>query len=372
MGRALSRVMWIAAGVVVALAVLELVLRFLPVSIGMHRSVDYARWPLQNTEPHLTYTYSSGWAMRNAQRGTTNNYGQVAPFDYRPGRRPVAVIGDSYIESLMNPYDDTLQAQLARRLGARDAVYGFGVSGLSASDYVALARQARDEFAPGAAVILMTDGDLSESLFARVGSYYLTPVADGLRLDYQPVRGNALATRVRRAIGDVSLHRYFQVNLQFSLDPLLQRLQPAAAAGRPHVTAPGPFEDLTAQRKVADWFLAELPASLALRPECIVLLVDTDRYAIYRPELASTRKDAPAVRQYLIERARSLGFRVSDLEPVFRERFARERHKFDHWPIDRHWNRVGYGVGADEAYRLLYQPQGAQAASCAAGKPAWN
>jgi hypothetical protein len=182
--------MWIAAGIVAALVALELVLRLLPVSMGMHRTADYARWPLQNTEPHLTYTYSSGWAMRNAQRGTTNNYGQVAPFDYRPGRRPVVVIGDSYVESLMNPYDDTLQAQLARRIGARDAVYGFGISGLSASDYVALARQARDEFAPSAAVILVTDGDLSESLFARLGNYYLTPSADGLRLDYQPVRGD--------------------------------------------------------------------------------------------------------------------------------------------------------------------------------------
>jgi hypothetical protein len=372
MRRALSNLMWVCVGAALALLLLELVLRCLPVSMGMHRTGEYARWPLQNTEPHLRYTYSMGWAMLNARRGTTNNYGQVAPFDYRKGRRPVIVIGDSYVESLMNPYDDTLQAQLASKLGAPDAVYGLGVSGLSASDYVALARQARDEFAPTAAVILVSDGDLSESLFARLGNYYLSLAGDGFRLDYQPVPGDSLVTRLRRVIGDVSVHRYFQANLQFSLDALLDRLHGPAATDATHQQALRPFEDLALQRKVADWFLAELPASLALRPECIVLLVDTDRYAIYKPELASTRKDAPAVRQYFIERARALGFRVSDLEQVFRQQFARDHHKFDHWPIDRHWNRVGYGVGADEAYRLLYESAPAQTPACAAGKPAWN
>jgi hypothetical protein len=144
--------------------------------------------------------------MLNAQRGTTNNYGQVAPFDYRPGRRPVVVIGDSYVESLMNAYDDTLQAQLAQRIGARDAVYGFGISGLSASDYVALARQARDEFAPSAAVILVTDGDLSESLFARLGNWPPTPSAERFQLDATSRCAVIRWRPARRVIGDVSLH----------------------------------------------------------------------------------------------------------------------------------------------------------------------
>jgi hypothetical protein len=270
----------------------------------------------------------------------------------------------------MNPYEDTLQAQLARKIGTADAVYGLGISGLSASDYVALARQARDEFAPAAAVVLVTDGDLSESLFARLGNYYLSPDRDGFKLDYQPVQGDSLASRFRKVFGDLSLHRYFQANLQFSLDTLLSRLLgDDGAAGEPALR---PYEDAAMQRKVADWFLAELPASLSLRPECVVLLVDTDRYAIYKPQLASPRKDAPAVRQYFIERAQALGFRVSDLEPVFRQRFAQERAKFDHWPVDRHWNRRGYGIGAELAHRLLLEPGSAQGPACLADKRDWN
>lgn len=370
MGRALSRLLWFGLGIVLALVLLEIVLRFLPVSMGMHRTTEHARWPLQNTEPHLRYTYSIGWGMLNAHRGTTNNYGQVAPFDYRRDRRPVIVIGDSYVESLMNPYEDTLQAQLGQRIGAPEAVYGLGVSGLSASDYVGLSRLARDEFAPAAAVIVVTDGDLSESLFARTGNYSLAPERDGFRLNYDPLRGESLATRVRKVIGDLSLHRYLQANLQFSFDPLWERLRRDDTAPPP--PAIRPFEDVALQKKVADWFLAELPGSLSLPPECVVLLVDTDRYAIYKAELASPRKDTPAARQYFVERARALGFRVSDLEPVFRARHAEDHAKLDHWPIDRHWNRLGHGVAADEAYRLLVRQAEPPGRACLAGKRSGN
>jgi len=119
--------------------------------------------------------------------------------------------------------------------------------------------------------------------------------------------------------------------------------------------AGAPASTLDEQRAVADWFLAELPKALGLPPRCVALLVDTDRYAIYRPELASPRKDSPAARQYLIERARELGFGVSDLDTVFRSRYAQDHVRLDHFPIDRHWNKVGHAAGAQEAYRLLFR-----------------
>jgi hypothetical protein len=366
---ALARLKWLAIGVVLGALALELLLRCLPVSMGMHRTLQYERWPLNNTQPHRRFTYSLGWSMQNARSATTNNYGQVAPFDFRPGRHPVVVIGDSYVEAMMNDYADTLQGQLAARIGVPDAVYGLGVSGLSASDYVALSRQARDEFAPAAAVFVITDGDLAESLQPRVGSYYLVPGAGALQLRYEPMKGDTLPTKIRQVTGDIALHRYFQANLQFSLDPLLARLRPAALLGAlPSASAtsaaPNRGPDVAEQKQVVDWMLETLPSSLGLPPACIVLLLDSDRYAIYRPDSASPRKDSADARQHLIDRARSLGFNVTDLDPVFRQRHARDRAKFDHWPIDRHWNRLGHGIAADEAYRFLFEPGAPGAAAC--------
>jgi len=366
MGTLLSRLIWVAAGALSVLIAAELVLRALPVSMGLYRTDQYDRWPLQSSEARLAYTYSSSWALRNAYRGVTNNYGHIAPFDFRKGDKPVIVIGDSYVESLMNDYADTLQAQLADKLGRRDSVYGLGVSGLSASDYLVLSSLARDEFAPVAAVFVISDGDIAESLLPSPGSRFIVLDAARPRLDYLPLRGESLAKRIRKVAGESSLYRYLQVNLRFSPADILGMFRPASAASQ-EVGTPPMGEVLDRQRRVADLFLGELPTALALPPECIVLLMDSDRYAIYKPAAASPRKDDPSTRLYVIERARALGIKVSDLDPVFRDRYARDRMKFDHWPNDRHWNRLGHAIAATEAYRLLSEPDAQGRAACLAG-----
>ena len=143
MRRIFTRLIWLTFGALLVVVLLECILRLLPVSMGRHRTDQFERWPLQNLEPRLPYAYSISWAMLNAQRGVTNNSGHIAPFDYRKGSHPILVIGDSFIESLMNDYADTLQGQLSRKIDTLNPVYGLGVSGLSASDYLALSRLAR-------------------------------------------------------------------------------------------------------------------------------------------------------------------------------------------------------------------------------------
>jgi hypothetical protein len=303
--------------------------------------------------------------MLNAHRGTTNNYGHVAPFDFRPHSRPVIVLGDSYVESLMNDYADTLQGQLGRLLGAPEAVYGLGVSGASASGYVALGRLAHSEFAPTAAVIVITDGDLSESLLPETGGHSLVRRDGALQLRYDPIGPPGAGSRLRNAIGDIALHRYFQVNLQFAPEHVLRALTPQhpaaarSAAGR-----------LQQQRDVADWFLRSLPDALGLEPACIALLLDADRYAMYRPRSASVPKDEPVARQYLIDEATRRGFKVKDLGPEFAQRHARDHVKFDHWPIDRHWNAQGHGLAAEMALQLLGGEAASGRALCLAARGA--
>src|SRR5678815_2654688 len=128
-----------ALGALATLALLEGLLRLLPVSSGLQPGPDTAAWPLHNYEAHRPYRYSYTWAMLNAHAGVTNNYGHIAASDYRTGSRPLVVIGDSFIESLMNDHGDTLQGILGQRLGPSRPVYGLGASALSASDYLLLA-----------------------------------------------------------------------------------------------------------------------------------------------------------------------------------------------------------------------------------------
>jgi hypothetical protein len=365
MQRLFSRVAWIIFGAVFIAVLLECVLRFLPVSMGLYRTQQFDKWPLQNSEPKLPYAYSISWAMLNAHRGTTNNYGHIAPFDFTQGSRPVIVVGDSFIESLMNDYGDTLQGQLGQMIKSPRSVYGLGVSGLSASDYVVMSRLARDEFSPAAAVFLMVDGDLSESRGPHPGHHSLVPDGDALKAVYAPLTGESTAKKIRKWVGDISLYRYFQVNLQFSADQIWKPLVREPAT---NMRGGNPARDAAYQRQVADLLLEQLPAGLGLAPECIVFLMDSDRYAIYKPDQVSTPKDSPEVKRYFMDEAQRRGFKVSDLDPVFRTQFAQDRVKFDYWPVDRHWNKTGHGVGAREAHRLLYTP--GQRKACMDGKQA--
>jgi hypothetical protein len=350
MRRFLSALSWLMLGVSVALALLEATLRLLPVPIGLYRTHRYEQWPLQAYEPSRPYTYSRTWALRNVHRGMTNNYGHLAPFDFRPGSMPVVVLGDSFIEAQMNAYDETLQGRLGALLDDPRRVYGLGVSGLSLSDYLALSRLARDEFSPSAAVIVISDGDISESISGEIGHYSFALKDGAAELTYRPLYGESVLKKIRTGVGEISLYRYLQ-NLGFSPAKIVNRVHgaPPAAASR---------EDPRPDRLfvVVDTFLRDLSPALGVSPGCIAFLLDSDRYAIYKPELATKRKDGPELRGYFLQQATALGYRAADLDPVFRRAYASDKVKFDYWPMDRHWNAVGHDIAAHKAYELLFEP----------------
>lgn len=340
-----------AFGVIAVLLALEALLRALPATSGFNPSPMSQAAPLYNFEPHRAYRYSQTWAMLNPHAGMTNNYGHIAPIDYQAGSRPMIVVGDSFIESLMNDFGDTVQGILGARLGAGQPVYGLGASGLSLSDYVVLARQARDEFNPTAAVFLISDGDISESLLYRPGGYVLQQRGSGFNLAYLPRSPNAFMARVRARVGNLALYDYLRGNLKFSPIDAVAGFGSGKVGGRIPKRVP---VEIAAEQRVADWFLTELSAASGVAPECTVLLIDTDRYSMYDSRLASVPKDSPEVRRFLIDRGRNLGFHVVDLEPAFRATYAQTRVKLDHWPVDRHWNRRGHAVAADEVMKALF------------------
>ena len=360
-----------ALGAAALLVALECVLRLLPAYSGLQPNPAPQDYPLRGYEASRPYQYSYGWAMLNAHHGMTNNYGHVAPFDFRAGSRPLIVIGDSYIESLMNDYRDTLQGVLGARLGGRP-VYGLGLSGLSASDYVELARRARTEFAPASAVFLISDGDFVESLSPRPGGWYLARRGDELAPTYAPLTPNPVVQALQKTVGHSALYDYLRSNLKFSPGDVVRALgsghggpATAVAAAPAAVGSPVALRAANDGRRVMEWFLAELPRASGVAPQCTVLLVDSDRYAIYEGRARMAPKESPEVRRRLLERAAELGFKVVDLEPLFVAEYSRSRLKLDHWPVDRHWNRHGHSVAADAVMAALFA--GGMGTACVPG-----
>ena len=351
------------AGLVIAALVFEIALRFLPVPMGLYRTEDYQRWPLQNYEPHLHYTTSLGWDLRDARFGSSNNYGQLAPFDFRPGSHPVVVIGDSFVDSQMNWYSDTLQGQLGAMLGRPDSVYGLGANGLSVSDYLALAQMATGEFSPTAAVFLVIDGDVSESLLRQVGHYYFAVRDDKAELQYWPLYGQTFSKALRRTLGDSALYRYVELNLHFDPERLVTRAFVHSAVRSVAASQQRPMQ--SAEKQVIDAFLVQLPTALKLAPSCIALLFHEDTYAIVDSAAAVPLKDSTAVKDYFSSRARDLGFRVVDLGKDFRSDYARYGERLDHWPLDRHLNGRGHLLAAKAAYAALFSG----GSECRPGRP---
>lgn len=354
MRRLLLPIAAFALGALLILAVAELAMRALPVVTGRIRASDESNWPLRNYEPGIPYTYSFGWDMRNVQHGRTNNLGQLAPMDFLPDQAAVAVLGDSYVESAMNRYDDTIHANLARLLHRSDAAIGLAGSGLSLADYAVLADQARRSLSPRALVLVMIDGDLTESLLPRRGWHHLTGPHGNRQLVYLPLRQDG-----DRAISGLpfrfALYRYFRRNLGWSppsMTTLTSRWSrmfqsdPAPVDGSGTQTPPRVLE------QSVQFLLDEVARRSGLPTRCIALVVDSDRAKLYGGPPANP-VDPPTARSALIQEARERGFGAEDLEDWFGAHFRRHGQRFDHSPIDRHWNALGHQVAAQAALSAL-------------------
>lgn len=352
MRAALKALAALLVGALLTLLVVELLLRALPVIDGRIRDRDESQWPLRNYQPQQPYVYSFGWDLRQPQQGRTNNFGQLAPFDFQPGKAKVAVIGDSFVESAMNAYEDALHAQLAALRGDPQSVIGLAGSGLSLADQLVLAGQARDALAPPAYVFVIIDNDIADSQRPRRGwHHFAADGRGGLRTVYLPLRGGDEGGA--GPLASSALYRYLRRNLGWTPPQPAQLLADLAAwlsPGRQAQAQSAP--DRSGDAAAIAHFLRELPAATGVPPACVALLFDSDRLALYGKPRASS-VDAPASRAALLRGAQAAGFAALDLAPRFAARYREQGQRFDHSPSDSHWNRLGHQVAAEAARDAL-------------------
>jgi hypothetical protein len=338
--------LWGAAAFVVggmaALAVLEVVLQLLPVQRAYGGRPD-ADWPVHHMVPNSQYTFSSGWALENVRHGHVNNLGYAAPFDYESHTSATVVLGDSFVESLMNDYSQSLQGLLPDLLGQPVPVLNFGTSGGDLAHDLGVAGLVGARFKPTAAVILITRGSFiggfkSDAGFFRWTSGYPAGV------ELVPDRYRGWTELVRR----LALVRYVRANLRADLHQLLG---PRARAPRTDCSA---VALSAADAALVNLTVGELPLRLHLPPARVVLVFDADRERIYAPdapEMCPTR-DSQALR-LLEERATQSGLGVIDMEPIFRDAYQQTGEHFDYSPVDSHWNGTAHRLAAQAVARYL-------------------
>jgi hypothetical protein len=344
----------ILTSIALCLILAEAVLRFFPVPTGLTSMPVNAANPVFHFQPDQQFVYSRDWNMALANTGHINNAGFVNDRDYDAGdKRPLlAVIGDSYVEAVMVPNNETFYGRLADQLGEHGRLYSFGVSGAPLSQYLIWAQHAARIYRPSGMVFVIVGNDFDESLLAtnaKPGFHLYAKGADGIltlkRADYHPgilrnvIRASALA---RYLLFNLKVHRLPEtIRQRFSM------FSSTAFAGTPAFIG-NTASDTSSQRVVDSYaaieaFFRDLPTMAGLPPDRINFILDGARYA---GDAATT--DASyfgLMRRRFMAVATGQGYEVIDMQPRFIEHNRDGKTRFE-YPTDGHWNSTAHGLVA--------------------------
>ncbi len=329
----------IFAGLFAFLAGAEALLWLLPTPAGRVAADPDPSWPAHRSQPNRNYVHSLAWDLENAQRGRVNNFGYVAPFDYADGAEVGVVIGDSFIEGAMNPYQNMLQARLADGLAMpMSQIYNFGTPGAGLPHYLGVARLIGQRFRPKWAVVLVVEGDFAEGFSSGPGLFQWSDDGDFIRIIPE-----AQKSRWVKLFRESRLVNYLRGNLKFTPRALftdgfrhdaIADCKPASLSKRDQL--------------LLSKFVVDLPAALRLQPDHVVLAFDSDRQEIYRgadgPRCAN--QDALA-REWLKTAAAEAGLAVVDTRDLFLRSWRETGRKLDRMPIDDHWNSLAHKIVAN-------------------------
>jgi hypothetical protein len=352
----------VVGGLAVAVLLLELLFRMLPVAAAPRVEPPTANDPIQRYAANAPFTWSRGWNFQDVVRGRTNAQGFVADYDYDAAATSplVAVIGDSFIEAFHVGFQKSLTGQVQQALGTRGRAYAFAQAGSPLSQYAAYASHVCATYRPQRMLLLVVGNDFDESVFAsrlRNGIFHLHPRPDGsfehiltpqppMRWTERIARNSSLALYVFRNLGRGGLAPSMiisKANAQSSgVGPYVGNTSADVGAAR---VAEG--------EKVVDWFLDRL-ANSCLKPQDIVVVVDAARPEIYDPLRLNAARASyfGRMRAKLIGDGRSRGFTVVDLEQAFLASFARDGLRFEPFD-DGHWNAHGHSVVAGAVLAAL-------------------
>jgi len=330
-------------GFVAALLVLECILQLIPVNSGLRKLPTSTTSPNFRFVPDQRYVYSYGWALDNARSGKINSEGFNNSKIMQDGSQ-VLLVGDSYIESLMLDYPDTVQGQLDISLGG--GVYAAASSGNGLADSLQLVREFVPKIHPKSVIIFIEAQDVSTLLDTASRGHSYFQIQDGhVSVAHTPYQ----ESKAKQMLMHSALVRYVFYSLKFP-DWVSGKLSTLRAASK-HSGKDEP--DLKSSRnKYAKYYFDEikkLSEKYNFRP---IFLVDADHQRIYKDSKQNIGWQS-GDREWILQNIAEGEFAVVDLHPSFNEFWKLRREKFDFLPMDGHWNQAGHGIAARELLRIL-------------------
>jgi hypothetical protein len=324
----------IGFGAICAVGSIELLLHAFPVKSSHQFMPNDRDTPVRQAQA-TSLVEPIDWKFSNSVERRINNYGFVDDSDYAAGEDSIAVIGDSFIQSAMLPYQSTLQGNLQRQLGNKTRVYSYGIPGYSLAGYVGAAEYASKNFKPKAFVFLITQGDLSDSLESWGGSYYLDK---DLKLEFK----ESDASKAQQILSHSRLFRYLQKQLYVNSHDF----SPFGKAKAKDSGKNNPSLSSERLQQLSHKLLDYLGEKSAATPDNTVFIIDGDRDAIYGRKAQAERAELLTFKKI----AKSRGYRTIDAHPVFNEYYQTTKKQLDFSPTDFHWNEAAFDTISQTVY----------------------
>ncbi len=349
----LRRLAIVAASLLGLLVAGELLFRLLPVStatmVDYHADPDVLTYP-----PGHAWTISTGWDLRNAQRLHANNWGFASETDYAPDARAIGVVGDSYVEASAIDAAARPAPALQRALDGARPVYGFGSPGTALPDFAQRIRLASEKLDVRDFVVWVGLGNARQAVCGatRAHSRCLDPATLQLRTERQPPPGTGKrilrhSALLQYVFGQLKVDGAALVRATFTRQVPDAAAEPASAAA----AAKARLADSPAQRRTlavidaaVDSFFAEIGPHRRGR---LVMLLDA-HHGTGRENEAEREQ-----RAHLMQRLRSHGAEVVDVQQVYAAHRARSPLSLEVGPYDGHLNALGVRLVMESAAATL-------------------
>lgn len=326
---------------------LELVFRFvIPAAAPPHVYFDPKEQILRfDVNGPRSGTYTAGNLAQVRGRWRINNFGWNSEIDYNRGRSEktrVAIIGDSYIESLHPNVEETMPGQLRQQIGDTVDVYSFGISSAPMSQYLHMSRYVTRNFDPDILVFNIVGNDFEQNLCEvgwLLGMMCLNDTGDQITeseiIPYSP-------SFTRRWARRSSLIRYMVLNLKLGTGAF----EAVAGSRKLNVAPVGSMPAPLDRSRVANSIDYILRTIAEENPErAVVFIMDGPRRVLYGEESPELDETAPWKNRMLRDVTSKYGFRFIDLTEEFSRKYEQDGEKFNS-EQDYHWNVNGHTVVA--------------------------
>lgn len=312
-----------------------------------------------------TFRHPDGTTTRltiNAQgwNSTKSDY----PLEKSPGRKRIAVIGDSYVHGAFVNVEEAFPAVLERMLNARGQpaeVFRFGMDGAPLSQYLHVLRREVVKYRPDVVVFPLIHNDFDESyrfLKTRYASSFMKLEEnpdDGRITEIAPTPFQpGLADRLRQ--WRTFRYVYYETGLYLHAKRWVSRLywrgsedwDPAFVSSAVDIRK---INDHPKNRRIARYVLAEMKRLGEVHGFRLVFVMDAVREAIYEGR-KQMDYEVGRLNRIARELTTELDLAYIDLQGIFQAEYDTHRKRFE-YPYDWHWNVRANVIVAEAVEKLV-------------------